>query len=135
MEHAEILNFITDLPSWAWFALGFGLLMLAGDRKLWEYEVKFPLKAGIGRGEIELECLKKKGSSIEIKLQLEPNYHNKLIEIYLNNALIYTIPESSNTDKPLYINKKIQLQQPTEGDEVQIKISNKEVFTGQLVLD
>lgn len=135
MELTEILNFIAGLPGWAWFVLGFGLLMLTGDRKLWEYEVKFPLQAGIGRGEIEFECLKKKGTSIEIEFQLEPNYNNKRIEIYLKHILIYTVHESSNTSKSIYINKKLQLQQPAEGDEVQVKIGGEQIFSGQLVLD
>ena len=61
---------------------------LFGDRKLWELEVKFPMKHGVGRGEVEFECLKKKGSTIEVKFELEEMFHNKPIEIFLNNQLV-----------------------------------------------
>jgi hypothetical protein len=135
MEYTEILNFITSLPTWAWFVIGFILLILTGDRKLWEYEVKFPLQAGIGRGEVEFECLKKKGSTIEIKLQLEPDYNNKRIDIMLNGLVVYTISEHDNAGKSIVINKKVPLEKPNEGDEVIIKIGGEKVFTGQLVLD
>ena len=43
------------------------------------------MKPGVGRGEVEFECLKKKGSSIEIEFQLEEMFHNKCMEIFLNN--------------------------------------------------
>lgn len=135
MEYAEILNFISSLPGWAWFVLGFVLLFLTGDRKLWEYEVKFPLQPNIGRGKVEFECLKKKGSSIEVKLELEPNYNNKPIEIMLNGLLVYTIPDTSNTKRSTYINKKVKIEKPNEGDEVLIKIGGEKIFSGQLVLD
>lgn len=77
MEYTEIINFVTELPGWAWFGLLIVFLFFTGDKKEWDYEVKFPLKEGVGRGEVELECLKKKGSSIEVELELEPEYNDK----------------------------------------------------------
>lgn len=135
MEFAEIVNFITGLPGWAWFVLIIGILFITGDKKEWDFEVKFPFKDGIGRGEVELECLKKKGSSIEVELELEPDYNNKKIEIFLNNALIYTIPQNINTGKVVRIDKKTEIQKPAEGDDILIKIGGEHIFSGQLVLD
>jgi len=135
MEYAEIINFITNLPGWVWFVLFIVFLIITGDKKEWDFEVKFPLKEGIGRGEVELECLKKKGSSIEIELELDPDYHNKKIEIFLNNNLIYTIPQNINVGKYIRIDKKAAIQKPSEGDDVLIKIGGETVFSGQLVLD
>ncbi len=135
MEFAEIINFFKDMPFWGWIIIFFIYVFIFGDRKLWEYEVKFPLQTGIGRGEVEFECYKKKGSSIEINLQLEPDYNNKRIDIMLNGLVVYTIPEHDNTGKSIVINKKSPLEKPNEGDEVIIKIGSEKTFSGQLVLD
>ena len=135
MEYVDVVNFITELPGWAWFVLVIGFLFITGDKKEWDFEVKFPLKDGIGRGEVELECLKKKGSSIEVELELEPDYNNKKIEIFLNNTLIYTIPQNKNIGKFVRIDKKTKIQKPAEGDDVLIKIGGEHIFSGQLVLD
>ncbi len=135
MEFAEIIHFFEDLPFWGWIILFFIYMFIFGDRKLWEYEVKFPMEAGIGRGEVELKCLKKKGSKIEIKLELEPAYHNKPIEIFRNGISIFTIDASQNTGKRLFIKKKTKLEKPAEGDDIIVKIGHKDAFSGRLVLD
>lgn len=137
MEYAEILNFIQNLPTWAWFVIGFALLILTGDKKLWEYEVKFPMKQGVGRGEIEFEGMKKKGSQIEIKLDLDATQANKQIDIYLKERHVFTIPADENqANKRITINKKIKLvQPPNEADDVVVKIGGQQVFDGQLFPD
>lgn len=137
MDYAEILNFVQNLPGWAWFVMGFALLVLMGDKKFWEYEVKFPMKQGIGRGEIELEGLKKRGMKIEIKLNLDATQANKQIDIYLKEHHVFTISADENqANTHIYINKKIKLDQPpNEADIVTVKIGGQQVFDGQLFPD
>ena len=110
-------------------------IFIFGDQKLWELEVKFPTKPGVGRGEVEFECHKKKGSSIELKFTLEELFQNKDIEIILNNRSIYIIPASKNSAARTYINEKLELQKPTEGDKVEVTIGGQKQFEGVLVRD
>ena len=131
----EIVNTIFELPVWVWILLGFGLLFVFGDRKLWEYEVKFARVTGIGRGEIEFESLKKRGTSIEVKLELEPIYRSKPVEIFLNGKLVFSIPADKNAGEIMRITEAIDLTEPQEGDEVVVKISNEQLFSGQLIPD
>lgn len=135
MEIADILTFFKELPFWGWIALFFFYVFLFGDRKLWEYEVKFPKEAGIGRGEIELECLKKKGGQIEVMFDLEPAYHHKPIEIFRSGLSLFTIEADENNGKRIFIRRKIKLEKPAEGDHITVKIDGKDVFSGRLVLD
>ena len=84
MDINQILELLSTIPTWVWVIGGIIFVVIVfGDRKLWELEVKFPHKQGIGRGEVEFECLKKKGSSIEVEFQLEDLFQNKKIEIFL----------------------------------------------------
>lgn len=136
MELSEIIHYIQHVPTWIWFVAGFVLLILTGDTKRWEYEVKFPMKQGVGRGEIEFKCLKKKGTSIEIELSLDTMQAEKPIDIYLNERLVYSIAADENiANKRIYINKKITIEKPREADTVAVKIAGQSVLTGQLVLD
>lgn len=135
MELLEIFNFFKDLPIWGWILLFFIYVFIFGDRKLWEYEVKFPMEAGIGRGEIELKCLKKKGTQIEVNLVLESAYHHKLIEVFRNGLSIYSIEPNHNKGKIIFIKSKIILAKPEEDDEITVKIDGRDIFFGRLVLD
>lgn len=135
MELADILSFLKDFPFWGWIILLLIYAFIFGDRKLWEYEVKFPMEPGVGRGEIELECHKKKGAQIEVSLELEPAYHHKSIEILKNGFSIYKIEPNLNTGKRLFVKRKTSLEQPKEGDEITVIIDDQSVFTGRLVLD
>lgn len=59
MDVNKILAILFTIPNWAWVVGGFIVFaILFSDRKLWELEVKFPMKPGVGRGEVELECYK-----------------------------------------------------------------------------
>lgn len=135
MELSEILNFFKDLPLWGWIILLFVYVFIFGDRKLWEYEVKFPMEVGVGRGGVELECLKKKGTQIEINLELAPTYHQKHIEIFRNGLSIYQIEPNQNTGKVIFIKQTATLEKPEEGDEITVKIDGENMFSGRLVLD
>lgn len=136
MDSSQILDLLSAVPTWVWVVGGIILFSIVfGDKKLWEFEVKFPLQAGVGRGEIEFECLKKKGSSIEVEFQLEQLFQNKNIEIFLNNRLVYTVPESKNNGVRININKKLEIQKPNEGDKVTVNIGGQKQFEGVLVRD
>lgn len=135
MELSEILHFLKDLPIWSWVILFLIYASIFGDRTLWEYEVKFPMEPGIGRGEVELECFKKKGTKIEVTLELEPAYQQKQIEILRKGLLIYTIKPNKNSGKRIFIKRSTTLEKPEEGDEIVVKIDGENIFSGQLVLD
>lgn len=136
MDINYVLGMFSAVPTWVWVIGGIIVFaILFGDRKLWELEVKFPMKSGVGRGEVEFECHKKKGSSIEVKFELEELFHNKDIEIHLNNRLVYTVPASKNSGNRIYINEKLALQKPNEGDKVGVTIGGQKQFEGVLVRD
>jgi len=136
MDINQILELLTTIPAWLWVFGGFIIFMfIFGDQKLWELEVKFPMISGVGRGEVEFECHKKKGSSIEVKFQLEELFNNKPIEIFLNNRLVYTVPSSKNSGNRIYVEEKIDLEKPNEGDKVLINIGGTKQFEGALVRD
>lgn len=132
----QILSFLSSVPTWAWIMaiVVFALFML-GDRVLWDFEVKFPLKTGIGSGEIDFECFKKKGPKIGIELSLELECQNKDIEVLLKGISVYQIPASENTQANLFIKEFIRMPKPSKGDEVKVLIDGEEVFSGALVLD
>lgn len=123
------------MPVWVWVILFFVLAVLFGDKKLWEYEVKFPFKQGIGRGEIEIEGMKKKGNKIEVKFDLEPAYQDKKIDIFLSGKLVHTVASNKNSSGRFFYTEKYNAGDPTEGDEVVVKIDEQEIFKGQLVRD
>ena len=130
------MEILSALPTWVWVIGVFIFIVIVfGDRKLWELEVKFPQKHGVGRGEIEFECLKKKGSSIEVKFELEDLFQNKNIEIFLNNKLVFSVHESKNSSSRTYINEKLEIEKPSEGDEVTVNIGGQKQFEGVLVRD
>jgi len=133
METAEIISFFKEIPFW--IVLFILYVYFFGDRKVWEYEVKFPNEAGIGRGEVELECLKKKGTQVELSFDLEPEYNHKPIEIFRNGISIYTVEARFNNKNRIFIKNKTPLEKPEEGDEITVKIDGKTVFSGRLVLD
>lgn len=135
METADVLVLLGDLPVWGWVIFVLFVLFLLGDRGLWDYEAKFPLQPGIGRGEVEFKRYKKKGSSIEVKLELEPEYREKRVAIRLRNQLVCTVPKERNGGERLYLNQSLDLEEPAEGDLVSVEIDGESVFSGPLVLD
>lgn len=99
MEPSIIFDFLKDHPIWGGFILFIVYVFIFGDRKQWEYEVKFPKEPGVGRREVELESFKKKGSQIELNFDLESAYHHKPIEIFRKGISIYTVISHLNTGR------------------------------------
>lgn len=129
-----ILDFVANLPTWVWWVTGILFVFIFfGDRELWDYEAKFPFKQGIGRGEIELKCYKKRGSVIEVKL--ESNQLNKALDIYLNNRRIFTVPSNKTQTARVYLKENIEIDKPSEGDEVVVRVGSETLFQGQLIRD
>jgi len=112
MALSEVVNFVSNIPFWGWIIVFFIFIILTGDRILWDYEVKFPMEAGIGRGKVELECLAKKGTRIALKFELDPAYQQKQIEILRNGLSIYRIEASLNTGKSVFIKQITKLEKP-----------------------
>ena len=135
MDISSMFELVSTIPIWVWIAGAIAILILFGDRGLWEYEVKFPFSENAGRGEVEFKCYKKKGSVIEVELNLESECINKDIDIYLNNHLVYSIPGEKNNSARLYLNRPLDMQKPNEGDEVSVKVQGRNIFNGPLVLD
>lgn len=136
MSINDIFSLLASVPTWVW-VIGVFILyaLIFGDRKLWELEVKFPNKHGVGRGEIEFECLKKKGTTIEVEFSLEDPFKQKALEIYLNNIKIYTVQAVKNKGMKTFIKEKIDLPKPNEGDKIFVNIEGQKQFEGVLVRD
>lgn len=107
------------------------------DPEIWDYEVSFPYKEGVGRGALEFECYKKKGEHIEARFKLEPEHQNHEIKIYLNGELVHTIHKAINCKNNFRIKEKIdvKIKQPSEDDTVTIRIGGLELFSGVLHKD
>jgi hypothetical protein len=136
MNPSEILNWLSSLPTAVKIIGGIIIFMLIfGQKILWDYEVKFPFKTGIGRGEIEFECGKKSGPEIECEFELDDTYKNMPIEIYLKDKKAYTITADRNRQTFIRIKEKTPLDKPEEGDEVTVKANGEPIFSGKLVLD
>ena len=141
MEINEILNFLKDVPVWGWIIVAIIILIIFGDRKRWEYEVKVLFPAGIGRGEIEIESVgnkifkKREKKRIEIELDLEPDAQNKPYDIFLNGKRIHTITENETRSSRVRIKDKYNGDEPTPGDNIEIKSNSEVYFSGQLRKD
>ncbi len=131
----EMIEFISNLPTWVWVVAVIAVLFLLGDRKLWEYEAKFPLNEGVGRGEVEFKCYKKKGRVIELELKLEEKWCYSPVDVFLNEVKVYTLPAEKNTSGRIYHEEEIEIEDPKEGDKVTVKINSEAVFSGQLIRD
>ncbi len=129
-------DYFSSVPTWLWVVGGVVLLAIVfGERTLWEYEVKFPRREGIGRGEVELECGSKSGSRIECEFVLEPACRKLPLEIHLNGQKIFEIPADKNVGRRLFLKEKIQLDRPKEGDHLSVVADGEALFEGPLVLD
>ena len=133
---ADLINLLSGTPIWIW-VVGFVIVFLifTGERILWDYEVKFPLREGVGRGKVEFERGSKKGTRVECVFELAAEYQNKPVEIYLKKVLVHTIPVEKNNSNRFRIKQAMDFDEPTEGDEVSVRIDGSEVFSGNLVLD
>jgi hypothetical protein len=130
-----IVAFLSQVPWWVWVVLVFGLLVVFGDRGLWDLEVKFPLTEGVGRGEVEFEGYKKRGHTLEARFHSLPNFEYNTIEILLEGVSVATIPTKTAPKHHLFSSKKIEHGQPREGQVVTVVIDGREVFSGPLVKD
>lgn len=135
MDLSQLLTVLDSIPALVWVILVFVVLFLLGDRKLWEFEAKFPLKPGVGRGEIEIECFKKRGAVIEAEFNLEPDYNGKAIDVVVGQQLALSIPARENIGSYFRFEQAYELAKPTEGARVEIKIDNELIFSAVLVLD
>ena len=135
MDITQFFEIISSVPFYVWIIIGIVLTIIFGDREIWEYEAEFPYKEGLGRGEVEIECYKRKGAQLEAKLYLEPNYNNRTIEIHLNNNLIATIPENKNVSSFFVFKTPYTLDKPNSKDQIDLKINNEVIFSGNLIKD
>lgn len=135
MQITDIVSFLGSIPVWAWVIGVLAVMFATGDRTLWDYEVKFPLKDGVGRGKVELEGKKKKGPCIECVFELDHKYQREAIDVFLNGHQIHRIQASDNNSGRVRVLQSISISEPNEGDIVTVHIGGKELFSGPLVLD
>ena len=131
-----MIEFLTGIPIWIW-VIGILILYgyLFGDKKIWEYEAKFPQVPKGARGEIELERYQKQGTKIKVELHLHPSCINKEIEVFLGQRLIYKIPAERSQKSRLYLNESLELKKPEEGEIMTVKIGNNTLLEGVLIRD
>ncbi len=135
MDINPIIEVIQTIPFFVWIILGVFILFLFGDKQLWEYEVKFPFKEDIGRGEIEIEYYKKAKGSIDIELQLEIPYVNEALELFLDNKKILDLSMETTANSKLRIHEKFDQAEPHEGMIVEIKHNNQTIMSGPLIMN
>lgn len=135
IESILLANLLGDVPWYVWFGLFIVVMIIFGDRGLWDYEVKFPYTQGVGRGEVEFECYKKKGSVIEAKFQIDTECANEAIDIYLGDRLMHSISSQKNPGGRIFIKESLEMEEPTEGDIVEVIIRGEVVFSGPLIRD
>ena len=132
----KLLDFVVALPAWVWVIAGILLvLFIFGDQLLWDYEVIFPFVSSVGQGKIALERGKKKGTTLEARFTLTPSYQQCSLEFHLNNSLIYTVLPQKNKSGKIRIKTTLSLDEPQEGDLVQVKCQDIILFSGHLVSD
>jgi len=139
MEIIEIVNMFKSVPGYVWIILAITIIVLFGQRKVWEFEMKFSSK-GVGHGEVEIECTssklnKKEKMSIEVDLGLEPDWRNKAYEVFLNGKSILKISESESASFMNVIRKKYAGEKPNVGDQIEIRCEQQTVFSGELYRD
>jgi hypothetical protein len=135
MDEFNLIQLLEQIPGWGWFFIILAVIILLGDKKLWEYEVKFAFKEGIGKGEVELKHLKRKGQFVDAKFKLEPEQNNHPIQILLNRELLLAIPASKNCRKFLRFEEIKPLTRPKAGDNIEVVINGVRVFEGPLARD
>ena len=132
---SEMEPLLMGMPWYAWLVAFVVIIVIFGDRVLWDYEIKFPMTEGVGDGEIEFECHKRKGTQFEARLNLESNWWGEDIEVFLNNAHVYTISKRKNEKGRPRILEQVEFEKPNVGDIVEVRIRGEVVLTGPLVLD
>ena len=126
---------LVAIPIWVWVVVFFAVLFLLGDTKHWEYEAKFPRLEGFGRGEVEFNSFKKRGTEIEVKLKLDKRACGSHIEVRLNDKLVYELPPEKTREEFVFIMEKIAFDEPSEGDEVSIWAEGEKKLSGPLIID
>lgn len=129
------MEIVDSIPLYVWFIAGFLILLMLGDRKLWDYEAKFPLNPGVGRGEIEIECFKKRGPVIAAKMRLEPACNGKPLEVFLGNEQVLTVPAEKNRGAFFIFRAPYKYPEPVEGSVVEVRLNGRAIFSGPLILD
>ncbi len=129
-------SLFNSVPMWVWAIVAIIMVMFAlGESILWDYEVKFPLAQGIGRGEVDLTCGKKKGTRIKYRFELEETCRGVPITIAVNGKPIHTISAEKNNKNRLFAIEFKNFPEPKEGDVVTVSSHGNPWFRGPLVLD
>jgi len=139
MELLDIVSFLKMIPVYIWVIFAIIIVIIFGQRKVWEFEAKF-FSNGIGRGEVEIECTSSKFNktenlTIEVDLSLEPDWRNKVYEVFLNGSNILNISAEESYKSMNRIRRKYRGEKPEQNDLVEIKCEQEVVFSSKLYRD
>ncbi|MBT8141038.1 MAG: hypothetical protein HKN88_05540 [Gammaproteobacteria bacterium] len=134
MDINQIFSFLGSIPWYIWLILFIGFLFVTGDRILFEYEVKFPLQQGLGRGELEFKSLKKKGELIELEFDLETDEPLNSLEIFVNDESVHRLSKDKLSSQ-IRIKEAYNGVSPKENDQVRVEINGQTRFSGNLYRD
>ncbi len=130
-----LIDFASTVPTWVWVVSGVIVFMLiTGERILWKFETHFPMKTGVGRGQIKLAYGKKRGARIRYRFELDEKYRGRKLDIFLNTKLIHSIPAERTKAPKLFRIEKIDLDEAREGAEVEVYSDREKLFEDVLVI-
>ena len=137
---SQTMSFLESIPGWGWVIIVIVMIIIFGDRKVWEFEVNFSLVEGVGHGEIEFESVsskfsKKEKKSIEIELKLEPAAQGKTYQVFLKGFPVHTISAAESNSSFVRIREKYEGNKPNQGDLVEVRCDKEVVFSGKLHKD
>lgn len=135
MDIQSSLQLLSSIPWWAWAALILVVLSFFGDKKLWEFEVEFAYKEGVGKGEVEIEHYTNRNPLLEVELDLDAHYLNRDLEVVRNGQRVIFIPATSNTRMRLRVHEPYLGEKPVVGDLIEIKCGREAIFSGNLRTD
>lgn len=128
MDINEILKTISDIPFYIWLILFVIVGFVFKDKSRWEKEVKFYHTDGVGRGEVEIEHSKRKGTEIEVEMKLVEKLQHKPVYIFVNGQLACTVPPQLNDGRGRDFKARYTLGKPKPGDEIQVVVENQTIF-------
>jgi len=132
MQINDIFVIFEQIPVYLWIIIGFVIVLLFSDRKKWDEKVKFNGQDNLGSGYIEVDCYKRKGMIITADLNINDEFSNQPIEIFIKNALGHTIPSKKTKYGIVKYKNSCELTRPKKGDLVEVKINDKTILSGNI---
>lgn len=133
MDVSQLFELMANIPWWGWVVGVIVVLSIFGDKKIWEYEVDFHYKEGVGKGEVEFELFTRNKPKVSLELDLDSQYVDKEIEVSLKGQRVMHLPTPSG--KRIRHSEEYRGERPALGDQVEVKIAGEVIFSGSLKED